>query len=144
MVNFRTYLKKYRNNEVYLKDYNEDWGWNLLLPENFEILNEKIAFYEQKAKNKAYAKSQIVSFEKEAERLKQKKRELIDGYYDFYVLIPKKEVERVGHFLEEEDITSKIESVKEWKSDWGIAHDVLMKILLTNGLMTSERDFEDY
>ena len=144
MVNFRTYLKKYRNNEVYLKDYNEDWGWNLLLPENFGVLNEKIAFYEQKAKNKAYAKSQIVSFEKEAERLKQKKRELIDGYYDFYVLIPKKEVERVGHFLEEEDITSKIESVKEWKSDWGIAHDVLMKILLTNGLMTSERDFEDY
>ena len=144
MVNFRTYLKKYRNNEVYLKDYKEDWGWNLLLPENFGVLNEKIAFYEQKAKNKAYAKSQIVSFEKEAERLKQKKRDLIDGYYDFHVLIPKKEVERVGHFLEEEDITSKIESVKEWKSDWGIAHDVLMKILLSNGLMTSERDFEDY
>lgn len=144
MVNFRTYLKKYGNSKVYLKDYNEDWGWNLLLPENFGVLNEKIAFYEQKAKNKAYAQSQIVSFEKEAERLKQKKRDLIDGYYDFYVLIPKKEVERVGHFLEEEDITSKIESVKEWKSDWGIAHDVLMKILLTNGLMTSERDFEDY
>ena len=144
MVNFRTYLKKYRNNEVYLKDYKEDWGWNLLLPENFGVLNEKIAFYEQKAKNKAYAKSQIVSFEKEAERLKQKKRDLIDGYYDFYVLIPKKEVERVGHFLEEEDITSKIESVKEWKSDWGIAHDVLMKILLSNGLMTSERAFDDY
>lgn len=144
MVNFRTYLKKYGNSEVYLKDYKEDWGWNLLLPENFEILNEKIAFYEQKAKNKAYAQSQIDSFQKEAERLKQKKRDLIDGYYDFYVLIPKKEMERIGHFLEEEDITSKIESVKEWKSDWGIAHDVLMKILLSNGLMTSERDFEDY
>lgn len=144
MVNFRTYLKKYGNGEVYLKDYKEDWGWNLLLPENFEILNEKIAFYEQKVKNKAYAQLQIDSFQKEVERLKQKKRDLIDGYYDFYVLIPKKEVERVGHFLEEEDITSKIESVKEWKSDWGIAHDVLMKILLSNGLMTSERDFEDY
>ena len=143
MVNFRTYLSKNETNVIKISEYQSDWGWNLLLPENFDILNKKIEEFENKKNNSNYSSSQIAYFENEVKRLKQKKHDLIDGYYDFYLLNPKKNKYRIGNFLNDSEITEEIESVEGWESEWGIAHDILMKILTKNGLMISDRSLGD-
>ena len=143
MVNFRTYLSKNGTNVIKISEYQSDWGWNLLLPENFDILNKKIEEFENKQNNSNYSSSQKEYFVNEVKRLKQKKHDLIDGYYDFYLLNPKKNKYRIGNFLNDSEITQEIESVEGWESEWGIAHDILMKILTKNGLMISDRSLGD-
>jgi hypothetical protein len=42
IVNFRKYLKNTKSSTVKLEDYDYSWGWNLLLPDGFENISNKI------------------------------------------------------------------------------------------------------
>jgi hypothetical protein len=41
--------------------------------------------------------------------------------------------ERVGNFLDESTITTRIDDPMDWKNTWGITHELLMKILMESG-----------
>lgn len=69
----------------------------------------------------------------ELKRIQQVINQLIDGYYSFYVLNPQIEKERVGNFLSVDSINERINDPYEWTKEWGITHEILMKILRDNG-----------
>lgn len=131
IVNFRQYLSNTGANTVKLEDYEHSWGWNLLLPDGFTEIIKKIKECEQKRGS---------FYENEKNRLKHAKRELIRGYYDFYFLVPKEESERQGNFLNEKYINSSIESVDKWEKDLGITHDMVMKVLVSNGELLRDKE----
>ena len=137
IVNFRQYLKNTKSSTVKLEEYDSSWGWNLLLPDGFETISNKIKEIEtSKDDDTPYYKNEKM-------RLQHSKRELLCGYYDFYYLIPKEDSERRGNFLDEKYINKSIESVEKWNDSLGISHDMVMKVLLTNGELLSERNTPD-
>lgn len=145
IVNFRSCLNKVGKQTVSIGEYESEWDWNLLLPDGFTTLKEKIDLYASKANNPGYSTEQINFFITEIQRLKNARKELIGSYYDFYLLNPNKGNLRIGNFIREEDITDKIDSTKEWDSEWGIKHDILMKIMFENGdLMNNRTGGDDY
>lgn len=146
IVNFRQYLKESGKDTVTIGEYEHLWGWNLLLPDGFTTLKEKIDLYQSRIDNLGYSEEQRKFFKTEINRLRNTRKELIRSYYDFYLLNPNKEDLRFGNFLRDEDIIPEIESSKDWEAIWGIAHDILMKIILENGNLMSDRyiDSDDY
>lgn len=146
IVNFRQYLKELGKDTVTIGEYEHFWGWNLLLPDGFTTLKEKIDLYQSRIDNLGYSEEQRNFFKTEINRLRNTRKELIRSYYDFYLLNPNKGDLRFGNFLRDEDIIPEIESSKEWEAIWGIAHDILMKIILENGNLMSDRyiDSDDY
>lgn len=146
IVNFRQYLKEVEKETVTIGEYEHFWGWNLLLPDGFTTLKDKIDLYQSRIDNLGYSEEQRNFFKTEISRIRNTRKGLIRSYYDFYLLNPNKDDLRFGNFLREEDITPEIESSKDWEAIWGIAHDILMKIILENGYLMSDRhiDSEDY
>lgn len=126
---------------VKLGQYDSSWGWNLLLPDSFNNINEKIRQNDKKILNVdgIYSQSMITKFKSENERLEKMKAELVSGYYRFFLLDDSREIYRNGNFLSRYYITPQIQSVQQWDKEWGIRHDYLMKILLQNCFLNNNR-----
>lgn len=101
---------------ISLKDYDPSWGWNLLLTERFEKANNEL-------KN-----NNLTSLRRK--RLEEICENVIDGYYDFYLIKNESERERVGNFVEDDTITKELDDVELWESEWGYVNDILMKIII--------------
>lgn len=155
--------------EIKLSDYDESWGWNLLLPDSFTKIGKKIKAYKEKLvelgikqekMNKANARVRVYSLtqmnglqeeidkiNREIKRLNDIRKGLVDGYYTFHLLNPKVGSKRIGNFIDNEYITQRLESTNDWNDVWGITHEILMKILLKNGDLFNNRGLdgdEDY
>jgi hypothetical protein len=168
-INFRNYLnsvyKPIKENEsgvvieneytIRLCDYIEElWGWNLLLPDGFKTMIDKIKKYDaeiellkvekENPSLRDYEKADILEkiriYENEVNLLYKRKGDVLQGYYNFYLLKPQRDVIRQGNFISEDYITYEIADPDEWGRQWGITHDILMKILLTNAKLLSRRD----
>jgi hypothetical protein len=168
-INFRNYLnsvyKPIEDTEsgvvienvytIRLCDYIEEyWGWNLLLPDGFKTMIDKIRKYEAEIDRltaekespslKDYEKADILEkiriYDNEVNLLYKRKGDVLQGYYNFYLLKPQRDVIRQGNFISEDYITDEIADPNEWGRQWGITHDILMKILLTNAKLLSRRD----
>lgn len=165
IINFRDCLTKIPRPLVFgdevvvkIEDYSDEWDWNLLLPDGFVTMGEKIVSNYNKiyeAENKLAGiglteplydweitelKKKIEFWYNEIPVLQERRGNLIGGYYDFYLLNPEREQIRQGNFIADKHITPEIESVKEWNKQWGITHDILMKILLTNANLLTRED----
>ena len=101
---------------ISLKEYDPSWGWNLLLTERFEKANNEL-------KN-----NNLTSLRRK--RLEEICENVIDGYYDFYLIKNESERERVGNFVEDDTITKELDDVELWESEWGYVNDILMKIII--------------
>ena len=108
---------------ISIKDYRSSWGWNLLLPSKFVDCEYKL---DEQAKSNIYGKSDL-------ERIKLSMQQLIDGYYEFYILDPFVGRKRIGNYLEDASINENINDPELWDEDWGIKHEILMKIIRDNG-----------
>ena len=150
--------------EIKLSEYDESWGWNLLLPDSFGKIGKKINQYKQKiselqqrqtkmtmanARVRVYSLSQMDSVQdeidkinREIDRLKNVRKDLIDGYYTFHLLNPKVSSKRIGNFIDGDYITQRLESTDDWNDVWGITHEILMKIMLKNGSLYNNRGFD--
>lgn len=117
---------------ISLCDYNTSWGWNLLLPNEFFKINEKIEVLKKQNQNKAYSQSKIAENQKEIVRLSEIKNKIIAGYYSFYLFNNNSKQKRIGNFIDDSYVTERIEDVSDWDAYWGVAHEILMKILIEN------------
>lgn len=115
---------------ITLGDYHPSWGWNLLLPDRFHD-----CLYKEKENAEFAAENSGMNLYSAAElkRIKETKKQVIRGYYDFYALNPNVNKRRIGNFLSEKYITSKINNPESWNEKWGITHEILMKIFRDNG-----------
>ena len=115
---------------ITINDYKPSWGWNLLLPQRYNDclykLNENDMYKMNNNGTSLYSKKDI-------ERIRQTMAQILDGYYSFYLLNPNVNNERVGNFLDESTITTRIDDPMDWKNTWGITHELLMKILMESG-----------
>ena len=133
-------LRSINKGSVSLFEYDHSWGWNLLLPQDFDD-----CVYRLKQNSEYAAAHNGTNLYKTSElnRIKQVMKEILRGYYAFYVLNPNVQKVRKGNFLDENTITSVMDDSEEWESNWGFTHDVLMKIIRDNGnLINSEVDVE--
>lgn len=89
-----------KGKSVCFGEYTDEWGWGLLLPDRFNIVKPM-----------------------------EDKQQIVDSYYQFFLLNPKTKQTRSGNFIDERYITPEIESYEEWSSEWGIAYKCLLKIL---------------
>lgn len=117
---------------ISLCDYDTSWGWNLLLPNEFFKINEKIEVLKKQNQNKAYSQSKIAENHKEIVRLSEIKNKIITGYYSFYLFNNNSKQKRIGNFIDDSYVTERIEDVNDWDASWGVAHEILMKILIEN------------
>lgn len=135
-------LKEQNNvtlSRVRIHDYDQSWGWNLLLPQNFNSFNKKIEQLDAKINDKRYSQSQRNTFNEQKQALIQRRGDLVKGYYKFFLLNPSLEDERVGNFLSSVYISQQIDNNKTWEEKWGIVHDVLMKIYIENCFLNNNR-----
>ena len=126
---------------ITLGEYDESWGWNLLLPTGFQSAKKKIEDLQAKCKNPAYSTKQIEYFENEINRYKAVRKDLVNGYYSFHLLNPTTNKVRVGNFMDGKFINDRIYNVKSWEEVWGITHEVLLKIIFENAKLFNERTF---
>lgn len=124
-----------------IKDYQSWWDWNLILPDRFVTARKKQHEYQEKAKNSNYSSSKRQFYANQAERMKQICTDMIDGYYDFFLLDPRRDNVREGNFIDSSYINERIEDPKKWEQVWGITHEILMKIMYQNGEMFNGRTF---
>ena len=153
--------------EIKIADYDESWGWNLLLPDSFANINKKVKELSKRIDEltnkieemetsqnsrgvRLYSLSQIDVYRDELKKTTQEKarlsqiaRDLIDGYYTFHLLNPNVDQERVGNFIDGQYISERIENVDDWNETWGITHEILMKILFENGYLYNGRQFNE-
>lgn len=122
-------LKEDENGKKYvcLADYDESWGWNLLLTDRFKL-----------AKNELNTSKNLTSMRRK--RLEEVCHNVIDGYYDFYTLVTNNEKERIGNFLNENTIIESVEDVELWNEKWGYVNDILLKIIIENGKLKRDVD----
>ena len=112
--------KKY----ICLKDYDSSWGWNLLLTDRF------------KSAKKELKKGNLTHTRKK--RLETVCEDVVNGYYNFYLLNLQRDVERIGNYLDENTITHEVENLEKWSEEWGFVNDVLMKIIIDNAQLRRE------
>lgn len=129
-------------NLLKISDYEQWWGWNLLLPDSFYTICKKIVELSNKLNNRAISRNAHETLQNEIKRLKQVKSDLIHGYYSFHLLIPTRNNVRVGNFIDTRFVTNRIEDTQEWESVWGIAHEILMKILIEHGFLKNDRNHD--
>ena len=161
IVNFRDCLNKklaskQRNAEqceITLEDYNESWGWDLLLTKGYTAICDKIARYKKTLQEykdllevtlmdyeRDDINQKIQRYEEEIVILERRRRDAITGYYDFYLVKDTRQTVRQGNFIAEEYLTDEIIDASQWERQWGITHDILMKILLTNAKLVDRTD----
>jgi hypothetical protein len=115
--------------DVTIRDYNNNvWGWNLLLPDGFKTMIDKIKKYKAEIKlledlekspslkdyEKVDNREKIRIYENEVNLLYKRKGDVIQGYYNFYLLNPQRDVIRQGNFISEDYITDEIADPNEW------------------------------
>ena len=71
--------------------------------------------------------------------MKKQKADLVCGYYRFFLLNPIRDNKRVGNFMEEFFINEEIDDTEKWVEDWGVQHEILMKILIDNCYLKNNR-----
>ena len=162
IVNFRDCLNKklaskQRNVvdkcEITLEEYNETWGWDLLLTKGYTAICDKIARYKKTLQEykdllevtfidyeRDNINQKIQRYEEEIAILEKRRRDAITGYYDFYLVKDTRQTVRQGNFIAEEYLTDEIIDASQWERQWGITHDILMKILLTNAKLVERTD----
>lgn len=86
--------------QIKIADYSKSWLWNLLLPKRFKTVSTS-----------------------------SDKAQIIDSYYEFYLLVPQKDVRRAGNFIDEKDINEWVDDNESWNDLWGKTYDCLLKIL---------------
>lgn len=126
-------------NSLRIGDYQQSWGWNLLLPISFSSMNAKITDLNRKINDGRYSNQQRLAFAEEVKSLQKKKRDLIKGYYRFFLLNPTRKKRRVGNFISDSHVNYKIDDSQNWDARWGITHDILMKILIKNCYLNNNR-----
>lgn len=127
---------------VKLEQYQDWWDWNLLLPDRFKNARQKQREYaEKRLKVDLYGPGRLRFFAEEEQRMKQICRDMITGYYSFYILDPRRQTKRVGNFIDDSYITQRVQKLSSWEEVWGITHEVLMKILFENGKLFNNRNF---
>lgn len=126
-------------NPITIGDYEEWWGWNLLLPDSFKNISDKIVKLQNTLSNYALSRSTITDINNEIKRLKKVKSDLIQGYYSFHLLNPQRENVRIGNFIDDDYLNSRIESITDWEDLWGITHEILMKIFIEHGFLQNNR-----
>ena len=137
-------MQKGRTNpisSVTISDYQDWWDWNLLLPDRFNAARKKQHEYETRANNGDYSTSKREFYRSEAKRMKEICSNMLDGYYSFYILDPRREDIRQGNFIDDAYITSRIENHQTWGEIWGITHEILMKIMYENGQLFNGRTY---
>lgn len=118
-----------------IEEYTPQWGWNLLLPKRFEILLKTLKDQEQYfSNNRKHLRSQS-----ELNRIKNSIRQMIRGYYSFYLYNPTPYKVRQGNFLDLSSITRRVDDVDNWYSKWGVAHEMLLKVIKDNGYLRNNR-----
>lgn len=128
--------------DIRIQDYQNNWDWNLLLPDRFNNARKKQKEYaEKKLLVDIYSPTRRKFFQEEESRMKQICSDMINGYYSFYIFDPRRETKRVGNFIDDSYITDRIQDLKSWEEVWGITHQVLMKILFENGNLFNNRTF---
>lgn len=94
-------------NDKCIGNYQPKWNWLMMFPKRFDAFVEReLTHAEQQDKN-----------------------QLIESYYDFYLLNTSSNIKRVGNLIDEDYITSELEDVKEWDAQWGISYKCLLKLL---------------
>ena len=148
-----TYRGGYQLIDVTLEDYNESWGWDLLLTKGYTAICDKIARYKKTLQDykdllevtlmdyeRDDINQKIQRYEEEIAILERRRRDAITGYYDFYLVKDTRQTIRQGNFIAEEYLTDEIIDASQWERQWGITHDILMKILLTNAKLVERTD----
>lgn len=144
MQKSRIHNKLTPSSKVSISDYDVDWDWNLLLPDKFTSAKKKQKEYADLMKSGTfgnYSTSRRQFIANEHERMKQICADMIDGYYSFHLLDPRRQTKRVGNFIDDMYITDRIQNLKSWEEVWGITHEVLMKILYDNAKLYNNRTF---
>lgn len=117
LVNFD--LAKLNGDTISLRDYRASWGWNLLLPVRGETW---LKILEEQDETPLRSESEISKITSNVARL-------INSYYSFYLFNPNLQKERIGNFLDTSTIYNRIDDVDDWYSDWGICHELLLKVI---------------
>lgn len=121
IVNFSTFIKceVENSNEITLKigeNYNESWGWNLLLPDEYAHLIDGTPLTDEDI---------------------EEKKKIIDNHYSFYVLKDITDKKYINNFIREDDILINSKDkpfYQKWIDKWGISYDSIFKII-TNSLL---------
>ena len=117
LVNFD--LAKLNGDTISLRDYRASWGWNLLLPVRGETWLKILEEQDEKP----------LRSESEISKITSNVARLINSYYSFYLFNPNLQKERIGNFLDTSTIYNRIDDVDDWYSDWGIGHELLLKVI---------------
>ena len=117
LVNFD--LAKLNGDTISLRDYRASWGWNLLLPVRGETWLKILGEQDEKP----------LRSESEISKITSNVARLINSYYSFYLFNPNLQKERIGNFLDTSTIYNRIDDVDDWYSDWGIGHELLLKVI---------------
>lgn len=138
--------KKKGTSALQIGEYKDSWDWNLLLPINYdnkltvmETIQNKISNSEEKLNDNRYSTSQKERIRNDIANLKKQKADLIEGYYRFFLLNPNRDDKRVGNFMEEFFINDRINDSDDWDKEWGVKHEILMKILIDNCYLKNNR-----
>lgn len=124
---------------IKLGNYDESWGWNLLLPISFTSIDLKISDCLEKSNDGRYSQAARDKFIQDVERYRKVKADMVEGYYRFFLLNSERGERRVGNFINDFYITPQIDDKDNWDSTWGTAHDILMKILIENCYLNNNR-----
>lgn len=141
---YQMQINSKNNNQQYVQsltlgDYDQSWGWNLLLPYSFDSINARIAKNQEKINDGRYSQAQRERFRKENEVFKKNKKDLVKGYYRFFLLNDRRSDNRIGNFIENAYISNKVQDVEQWNKLWGITHDIMMKIIIDNCFLKNGR-----
>lgn len=143
IIKFYGMMKKQENQthtSIQIRDYDPSWGWNLLLPtDNFNAINVRIRELQAKINDGRYSRTTRNKAAEEVQSLKKRKGDLISGYYRFFLLNPQRTERRIGNFIENAFISEEIENSEEWDKDWGVTHDIMMKIFMDNCFLKNNR-----
>lgn len=60
-------------------------------------------------------------------------RDIVEGYYQFFLLNPKLSMNRYGNFLDEKTMDENIIDVEKWEGDWETMYKICQKLLLLHG-----------
>jgi hypothetical protein len=90
---------------IKLGNYEDSWGWNLLLPISFTSIDSKISDCLEKSNDGRYSQAARDKFIQDVERYRKVKADMVEGYYRFFLLNSERGERRVGNFINDFYIT---------------------------------------